>query len=472
MSPTALAFVCAFVAGLVLAFVRHPRYGLYTYIAVFYIHPPSRWWGSFAPEMRWALIASIVTLIATWRLKDDGQRPTWLKTTPARILLLMTAWIWIQNAWALDSAEHLDLSVVFTKYVMLFYLIYRLVDTPREAVNFLLVHVLGCFYLGWLAFNAPVSGRLEGVGGPGINEANAFAMQMATAIVIGAMMVLSSRGARRWVAFASMPLLLNSIVLAGSRGAFVAILCAGLVLAMLKPHADRKLFYGLAGLAVVLFGMLAHDYFWERMSSMKAAAQDDTADMDNSALSRIVMFEAQLRMARSHPLGTGHRGTAVLSPAYLDERFLLKDPDHPDLPGQRSSHNTFMTALVEQGIPGLLMFTAIWVWCIVEVVRVRRLRAIRDNSEDAAMLAGVAGALMVVFVAGMFVDYFKAEVQIWLLAALASIGTIARRATAQSSGATPVGLGDMPRYGRERLETAVRGLPEYGSPHSGRQQNQ
>lgn len=461
MSPTALIFVCAYVAGLALALLRHPRHGLYTYVAVFYLHPPSRWWGAFAPDMRWALIAAIVTLIATWRLKNDGQRPNWLTTTPARLLLVMTAWIWIQNAWALNAAEHLDLSVVFTKYLLLFYLIYRLVDTPRETINFLLLHVVGCFYLGWLAWNETVSGRLEGVGGPGINEANAFAMQMATAVVIGAMMVLSSRGPRRWLAFASMPLLLNSIVLAGSRGSFVAVLCAGIVLAILKPHAHRKLFYGLAALAVVLFGMLAHDYFWERMSSMKAAAQDDTADMDNSALSRIVMFEAQTRMARAHPLGTGHRGTAVLSSTYLEERFLLKDPDHPDSPGERSSHNTFMTALVEQGIPGAFLFAASWVWCVVEVVRARRLRALRDSPEDMAILAGVAAALMVVFIAGMFVDYFKAEIQVWLLAVLASIGAVARRATAQSTNTLPVGIGDLPRYGRNPPQTAAPEFSDY-----------
>src|SRR5258705_483433 len=126
VSPTALAFVLAYVAGLGLAFVKHPKFGLYTYIAVFYIHPPSRWWGSFAPDMRWALIAGVVTLIASWRLKDDGRRPNWLSTTPARVLVLMMLWIWIQNLWALDPVEHLDLSVVFTKYVMLYYLIYLL----------------------------------------------------------------------------------------------------------------------------------------------------------------------------------------------------------------------------------------------------------------------------------------------------------------------------------------------------------
>ena len=455
MSLSALVFVLAYVAGLGLAFVKHPKYGLYTYIAVFYIDPPSRWWGSFAPEMRWSLVAAIVTLIATWRLTEESRRPNWLSTTPAKLLVVMTAWIWIQNVWAIDPVQHMELSVLFTKYVMLYYLIYRLVGSARETVVFLLVHVTGCMYLGWLAFNASVSGRLEGVGGPGINEANAFAMQMATAIMVGSMMVLASRGPRRWIAFASMPFLLNAIVLAGSRGGFVAILCGGIVLACLRPYAHRKLFYAFSALAVVLFVMLSQDYFWERISSIKTGVQDQE-EMDTSALSRIVMFEAQLRMAGSHPFGAGHRGTAALSPQYVDARFLVPDPDHPDLPGERSSHNTFMTALVEQGIPGAILFIAIWAWCVVEVVRVRRLRPLRDSPENMAMLAGVAGALMVVFIAGMFVDYFKAEVEVWLLATLASIGTVARADAAVQQPEARGQRSAAAQYGRIAREPSSR----------------
>ena len=33
----------------VLAFVRHPIYGLYLYLATVYVHPPSRWWATWFP---------------------------------------------------------------------------------------------------------------------------------------------------------------------------------------------------------------------------------------------------------------------------------------------------------------------------------------------------------------------------------------------------------------------------------------
>lgn len=64
MSLTAIAFLGAYVLGLLSSFVVHPRWGLITYIAVFYLHPPLRWWGAGLPDMRWSLLAAVVTLIS------------------------------------------------------------------------------------------------------------------------------------------------------------------------------------------------------------------------------------------------------------------------------------------------------------------------------------------------------------------------------------------------------------------------
>jgi hypothetical protein len=63
MSITALVFVGLYVAGLVAAF-RNPMFGLCAYLWAFYNHPPSRWWGSELPDLRWSLIAAAVTLAA------------------------------------------------------------------------------------------------------------------------------------------------------------------------------------------------------------------------------------------------------------------------------------------------------------------------------------------------------------------------------------------------------------------------
>jgi len=426
MGLTGFVFLIAYVAGLALAFFRHPNYGLYTYIAVFYLHPPSRWWGAFLPGIRWSLIAAAIAMIAALRLPPDKDRPAWYSTPPAKILIAFTIWMWIQNLWALAPEVHFEASVLFTKYIVLFFLIYRLVRTPDEIRWFLVAHVAGCAYLGWLGYTAVMSGRLEGVGGPGIDEANALAMHLATAVMIGSMLVLVERRWAMWISLAAMPFMLNAIVLAGSRGAFLAILVGAFVLWSAKPSTHVRLFYGLASLGLVLFLTLAHDVFWERMSTIKTAV-GGSEEMDTSAESRLVLIAAQWKMAREYPMGTGHRGTEVLSPLYIDQKYMSLQRNGSGAVGRRSSHNTFMTALVEQGFPGAVLFVMMWGWCAREIVRLKRIgRA--WSPQVTAQIAGIGAALAVVFVAGMFVDYLKTEVQAWLWSLLACLGGLATEA--------------------------------------------
>jgi hypothetical protein len=63
MSITTLVFLVVYLAGLALAFSR-PITGLCAYLWAFYNNPPSAWWGSELPTIRWSLIAAVVTLVA------------------------------------------------------------------------------------------------------------------------------------------------------------------------------------------------------------------------------------------------------------------------------------------------------------------------------------------------------------------------------------------------------------------------
>ena len=314
MSLTGAAFVLAFAVGLWFTVFRHPLFGLYSYIALFYLNPVSRWWGETLPDLRWSLVMGVVTLIVTWQQPVVPGRDSWLRTMPARILLMFTIWFWVQNLWALEPELHLEASWLFTKYLLLYYLIYRLVVTPEDMWRFLLAHLAGCAYFGYLAFTAGSGGRLEGVGGAGINEANAFAMQMSTGVVVAAMVALTASGARRWLVIASLPFILNGVLLSGSRGGFLALISGGLVLWRFKPRASRKLFYVFACLGVLLFAMLAKDpMFWARMQTIETAARPGDVQVDDSAASRLAIVKAQLAMSKAYPFGTGHRGTVTLS---------------------------------------------------------------------------------------------------------------------------------------------------------------
>jgi len=409
----------AFLTALGLAIFRHPIYGLVAYLADFYLHPPSRWWGQFLPDLRWSMLAALVTLLAIWlRLPADKSRQPWYATTPGKLMILFTAWFWIGMLWALDPAQHYPTAVYLSKYLLVFYMVYRIVDTPARMTAFLLVHVAGCLYLGLLAFGSDPSSRLDGVGGPGIDDSNTLGMHLATGVIVASMFTLHLRGWRRILCFVSIALALNAIVLTGSRGAFLALVAGGIMLYYLRPAVYRKVFYIYAVLGILAFGYVASAGFWKRMDTVTVAASGDQEEMDTSARSRIEMIKAQLNMAKQCPLGCGHRASEVLSPQFLDPQYLTGA-------GFRSSHNVFMTLLVEQGIPGVIIFLLIVKWTGASLRRLKRETARSDATVEqntrAVHAAAIGGSLVVVLVGGLFADFSKCEVQIWMIALLASL---------------------------------------------------
>jgi hypothetical protein len=455
VSLTALIFLLCFLAGIGMALFRHPIYGLYTYVAVFYLDAPHRWWGQGLPDLRWSLLTAVVTAIAMMRLKADPARTPWYRTAPAVFLLAYTAWLWIQSPWALDPVLHRECAMIFTKFIIVYYMVYRLIDTPLQTADFLLAHVLGCFYLGLVALGTGTTGgRLDGVGGSGIDDSNTLGMHAAAIAVVGAMLIFAMRGWRRYAALIAVPFILNTVVLTGSRGAFLALFMGGVTIFALRPKENTRLFYTLALLGIVGFGAVASDAFWQRMKTMEAAVNKEET-LDNSAEGRIVQMKAGLRMFAAHPLGVGHRGFATLSPKYLDTIYLTES-------GARSSHNTFISTLVEQGLPGVVMFSMLWLWVLKSCLLARRRANEKRPLLEVCMMAAACAGLVVVVIGGQFADFLKTEVQVWLLAILAGLRQLpapAHRSSAAPSGEPP--RGSAPRRLRA---TGSRTPVTYGLP--------
>jgi O-antigen ligase len=155
------------------------------------------------------------------------------------------------------------------------------------------------------------------------------------------------------------------------------------------------------------------------MSTITAAVETPE-QVDLSAATRLELVSAQWQMFLRYPLGSGHRGTAALSPRFLSSEYLAKNRSGEDT-GARSSHNTYLTVLVEQGIPGVLLFAGLILWLARTSLVARRQLAVKEATGDMLELASVAAILGVVLVAGMFRDFIKAEIFIWGLALLAGI---------------------------------------------------
>jgi len=427
---SAALFILFAVGCTVLGFVRHPIYAFYFYLATIYVFPPARWWGYIFGDVRWALLSAAVTTLAIIVRRGTLERkPVWILSVPAIVMTLYTTWMWIQLPWALDTAEQLDSSIQFVKYIVAFWFVYRVADSKEHVRDVLFAHMIGCAFLGLLCLSVGrESGRLDGVGGPGIDDANTLGMYLATGALTALGLLLTQSGWRRWVALAAGAVIMEGLVLTNTRGAFLGLVGGALVFAVFKARAHRRLFWAVALVSLLGLVMIADRTFVERMASIGETTVD-TEDVDQSARSRLFIISAQWQMFLEYPMGTGHRGTAVLSPRYLEDRWLTGSNEGDRA---RSSHNTFMTTLVEQGIPGALMFLWLVLWTLWALVRLRSLERMHGDPEVTTLAATAGSVLGVVFVAGNTADFLMAEVQFWIFPAFITLLQLRQRAVQDS----------------------------------------
>jgi O-antigen ligase len=413
VSSTGLIFSLAFVFGCVLALARGPIYGLLAYVAVFYLNPPLRWWGQgVLEEIRWSLVAAAVTLAALFiHRKSRTPAPFFRHPVIIGFCLLLT-WMGIQLFWVLDPDLQLEVVEYYAKFLIAMYLVYACIDSERNLRLFLWAHVLGCFYFGWIVFTSYAGGRFEDFGGAGLKDANEVALTMGTAAMVIGSLLLVERLYGRLLALGVAPFVLNGMVATISRSAFLALVLGGTAFNWFTPAKWRKLVVPLSVLAAALLVMLTTEAFWSRIQTiaMKGAVVEGV----DTGADRIAQWQGQLRMFRDHPLGCGHHCTTILSPSYFDSWVL------DERAGVRSSHNTFLSMLVDHGVPGGIGYVALLCWIVVVTTRLhRKLRS--HGGTIALVLPAVAGSLLAMFVGDMFVPYVRYEVRFWFVAVLLAL---------------------------------------------------
>lgn len=380
-----------------------------TYVVTLYLSPASRWWGQGALlDVRWAMIPAVITILAILIHRRKEPPAPFFSLTPVIALAVFVLWLLVQSLWALDPDMHTELWTMYAKFLVVIFMILRCVDSEEHMKWFLWSHIGGCMYLGYIAWSSYGGGRFDSFGGAGLDDANAGGLAIVTAILTAASMFLAS-GARSKVALVLvMPILVNGMVATISRSAFLGAAVGGLAFNYYCPVIYRARVRVLSVMGVVLVLLLTNPVYWERMASIKHAGEQ--VENVNTGEDRLAIIGAQWRMFQSHPLGCGHRCTAVLSPSYLEDKYLTSDSG-----GRvRSSHNTFMTLLVEQGVPGAAFYIAMLLWMWVAFHRLWRGFS-ETKSSAATLYPAVASTLLAIAVGDMFVDYLKFEVRIWFV---------------------------------------------------------
>ena len=426
MGPARLALAgvgLAFVAGVLLA--RDAPTGVAFLLAVVYaplalIHPPvaiAIWIGlaflsrypvvSIGPNAATALaLAAWVGTIGARRGLPSPWRE-WARLIPP-LLTVLVAWLTLSALWARDSEEVFYKAWQWWVAAAMVAVVATTLRSRRDvqlaiagfvggAVVSVLIGLVGSGIAPSSAIDSAtaVEGRLQG----GAGDPNYLAAGVVPALVLGLALLQVSRGAVVRLALAcALAILTVGLVATQSRGGFVGFAAA--MLAALAVMRGRR-----APIAALLVAALAFGGAW-------FAANPDALDLitaDNAGNGRAELWEVAGRMTLDRPVtGVGLNNYRAVARDYSRDvgtlRFAALIAEKPHV-----VHNNYLQLAAETGIPGLLLFLAVWTAALVSVRQAaRRFRALGDRAG-----ATLADAVFVAQVASLVTSAFLSNATDW-----------------------------------------------------------
>lgn len=401
MPLTAIIFIVLYFTGLILT-LRHPYFGIATYILEWHNHPPYMWWGSHLPDLRWSFMVSIVTLIS---LLINYKKLKPLKGADYKLiwwLVAFTAWMYfISMFYAIDPARSYKKAEIFYKLTIQVFLMMFILRETKHFRFVIWIMLLGVANFGRIAYQRG-SNRNLGVIAPNATEENAISAHVAAMLPFYGLYFLVGRNWEKIIAILATPFLINLIILANSRAAFVAVIVIALLaLIWIKGRLRWKVLIALAG-GVILVLMLANKQFWQRQETI------DNYQQEGSAMSRIYLWRGAIKMFKDHPMGVGGDGYQILAPDYVPELAEVMEEK-----GSKTVHNTFFLVLVEWGAVGFLIFLGFLVHVFIILGKIRRDRAKSPSYRYYVDAMAIQMGLIGILTAGIFHNRLYSEVVYW-----------------------------------------------------------
>ena len=148
---------------------------------------------------------------------------------------------------------------------------------------------------------------------------------------------------KRWLLFGFLLLVILCEVFTFSRGFWLAMAVELLLFVLLFYRKGIPYFLG-----VVLGGAaLAGPAVWQRLETLRHLTADSSAAM------RVAYLDIAQAIVKDHPLGIGWYNYRYIFPEY---DYYFKKPDVI----MYHCHNLFLNIAAELGIPGLILFVAVW----------------------------------------------------------------------------------------------------------------
>jgi O-antigen ligase len=345
-------------------------------------------------------------------------------------LLAMLGWAGLSFAWATSPSAALGGAGRYALDMMLIPIAFSAITKREHAVWVITAFVVGAVVSGAYGFIHPTAltsadaGRLTGLNGDANGEATVLAA--AIPLVIGLFGVIQDSARRKLAALVGLVVLFASLVDTLSREGLVSLGAVMVVAVIFGGRWRRK-----AAVLLVLGVTATVGYYFvlAPATSRQRVTMTDTSG-------RSSLWKVAFRVIAAHPvLGVGNDNFILVENRYINQPGAIQALFVVTTP--KLTHNTFLEAFADLGIPGLLTLLAVLGFSIGAAVRAAWIFERLGDAQMELMSRAVVLALVAVLASDCFVASGYAKF-LWIpLALCPALLRLARRAQMSPRGVGP-----------------------------------
>jgi hypothetical protein len=421
----AIIFLLTFTGGIVATLAIDASWGVCVWILEYFFHPQIRWWYHQLPELRYSFLI-ILSLLLSYFIRNKQYSANRLRDLPqTKWILGMLGMCGLIYFWAAWQEMHLQFLIAYAKLIVIIGIVYKVIDTPVKYERVLWAYMLGGLYIGFLAYSSGRTwgGRLEGIGLADGMDVNAISAAVVAIIPIVLYYVFyEEKLLLRGVSVVFLAFMLNMLILANSRGAFLGLIGSSAYYFFRTyfspiPGKDKKTVQMVlvACCGVGLFFYLADESFWMRMSTLSEAT-----DQAAVKAGRTYFWLKTFDLVKMHPFGVGIWGYQYLSPQFIPAEMLTVG----EFGARRAVHSTIFQSLSEYGyigIPlagGMIFSNFIYMWRVEKYL-------LKESLYKLYLKAiSIESAFVSFLIAALFIDLLHAQTMYIIIALIACFGNI------------------------------------------------
>jgi O-antigen ligase len=328
-------------------------------------------------------------------------------------LVALLVWAALSYTWAADPSTALGGAGRFALVMMLVPIAFSAVNKREQVPWILAAFVIGALISGLYGFLHPVAitnrdaGRLAGT----IGDSNAEATVLAAAIplLISLVGVIERSARLKLAALIGVLILFASLVDTLSRGGLIALAAMLLGAVVFGGRWRRR---AVLLLVVGVVATVGYYFVLAPASSLQRVTMNDTSG-------RSSLWTIALRVIKTHPLlGVGTDNFIVVESHYINQPGAIQALFVVNTP--KVTHNTFLEAATDLGIPGLLMLLAVLGFAIRAAVRAAWIFERLGDRQMELMSRAIVLALVAVLTSDLFVASVYAK-YLWIPLAMCPV---------------------------------------------------